>query len=377
KNDLKTIKPHFMVGVPRLWESIYDGVQKQFREQPASKQRLINFFFKISTQYIIARRIARNLSLDHPNPSGSQRFWASLKAKLFFPLHKLGDKIVYQKIRDAVGNHVKYFVSGGGSLARHIDAFYEIAQIPIIVGYGLTETAPIATVRNLKRNLRGASGQPLPQTEIRIVDSNSWQTLPNGEQGLVLIRGPQVMQGYYKNPDATQKAIDAEGWFNSGDLGMLTHGNNLVLTGRAKDTIVLSNGENVEPQPIEDVCVQSPYVNQMMLVGQDKRVLGALIVPDLDALKRWVVSENLNLEIPEEGATDRKDIDDPKVIQLFRSELQERIKNRPGYCRSNQIGVFRLILEPFSMDNGLLTQTLKMRRPVITERYQELIEGMF
>ncbi|MDB9315277.1 AMP-binding protein [Spirulina sp. CS-785/01] len=377
KNDLKTIKPHFMVGVPRLWESIYDGVQKQFREQPPSKQRLINFFFNISNQYIIARRIARNLSLDHPNPSGSQRFGAKLKATLLFPLHQLGNKIVYQKVRDAVGGHVKYFVSGGGSLARHIDTFYEITRIPLIVGYGLTETAPIATVRNRERNLRGASGQPLPHTEIRIVDPNTWQTLPNGEQGLVLIRGPQVMQGYYKNPEATEKVIDEEGWFNSGDLGMLTHGNNLVLTGRAKDTIVLSNGENIEPQPIEDVCIQSPYVNQMMLVGQDKRVLGALIVPELDALKQWVKSENLDLQLPEEGDTDRKDIDDPKIMQLFRSELQERVKNRPGYCRSNQIGVFRLILEPFSMDNGLLTQTLKMRRPVITERYQEVIEGMF
>ncbi len=193
----------------------------------------------------------------------------------------------------------------------------------------------------------------------------------------MLIRGPQVMQGYYKKPEATAKAIDPEGWFDSGDLGMLTHGGNLVLTGRAKDTIVLSNGENIEPQPLEDVCVQSPYIDQIMVVGQDQKILGALIVPNLDALQQWVTEQGLSLTLPELGASDRQDLDDPAIHRLFQTELKQRIKNRPGYRRDDQIAVFRLILAPFSIENGLLTQTLKVRRSVVTDRYHAMIDGMF
>ncbi|WP_017305909.1 AMP-dependent synthetase/ligase [Spirulina subsalsa] len=377
KKDITQFKPHFMVGVPRLWESIYEGVQKSFREQPASKQRLIHFFLGVSQSYVQARRIAQNMSLEHPNPSSSERFLARLKALSLTPLHLLGHKIVYTKIRAATGGCVKAFISGGGSLARHIDAFFELLDIPILVGYGLTETSPIATVRRPQNNLRGSSGLPVPYTEIRIVDPTTRQTLPNQTQGLVLIRGPQVMRGYYKNPEATAKAIDPEGWFDSGDLGMITHGNQLVLTGRAKDTIVLSNGENIEPQPIEDACICSPYIDQMMLVGQDQKMLGALIVPNFDALQKWVTEEGLGLTLPQPGDSARQDLDHPKIMDLFRQELNQRVKERPGYRLDDRVGVFRLIPQPFTMENGQLTQTLKMRRPVIAEQYRDMIDGMF
>lgn len=377
KEDLKTFKPQFMVGVPRLWESIYEGVQKQFREKSPFLQKLIRFFFNISEQYVLAQRIAENLSLDRPNPSASERSAAKLKMFFFSPLHALGDLIVYKKVREAVGGKVKTFVSGGGSLARHLDAFYEITQIPLIVGYGLTETAPIANARLPQRNLQGASGPPLPQTEIRIVDPKTRQTLPNYQRGLVLIRGPQVMQGYYKKPEATAKAIDPEGWFDSGDLGMVVQENNLVLTGRAKDTIVLSNGENIEPQPIEDTCACSPYIDQIMLVGQDQKMLGALIVPNLDALEKWLESESLALQLPQTDSRDRKNIDNQAILDLFAKELKQRVKDRPGYRPDDQIKVFRLILEPFSQENGMMTQTLKVRRPVVRERYRDIIDGMF
>ena len=149
------------------------------------------------------------------------------------------------------------------------------------LGYGLTETAPITNVRRPWHNLRLSSGQPLPGTEIKIVDIETRQPVPIGHKGLVLIRGPQVMTGYYRDPDATAKAIDPDGWFNSGDLGMLTPANDLTITGRAKDTIVLSNGENIEPTPIEDACLRSQYISQIVLVGQDQKSLGAIVVPIL------------------------------------------------------------------------------------------------
>ncbi|MFP4008547.1 MAG: long-chain fatty acid--CoA ligase [Spirulinaceae cyanobacterium] len=377
KQDLKEYKPNYMVAVPRLWESVYEGVQKKFRSQSANKQRLVRFLLGVSERYVKAKRICNGLDLENPKPSGRERFMARLQASSLAPIHSLGDRLVYKQVRAATGGKIKCTVSGGGSLARHLDTFYEIVGVPLVVGYGLTETSPIATARRLKHNLRGSSGQPLPYTEIRIVHPDTHQTLPPRETGLVYIRGPQVMQGYYKNPEATEKVLDQEGWFNSGDLGWVTRDNDLVLTGRAKDTIVLSTGENIEPQPIEDACVRSDFIDQIMLVGQDQRALGALIVPNLDALQKWVKEQNLDLDIPTEEENERKDIDSEAIQKLFRQELDREVKDRPGYRSDDRISKFYLLLEPFSIENGMLTQTLKIRRPVVSERHRDIINGMF
>ncbi|MCC5640483.1 long-chain fatty acid--CoA ligase [Nostoc sp. CHAB 5844] len=381
KRDLKEFKPHYMIGVPRLWESIYEGVQKQFREQPANKQRLINYFLGISEKYIKARRIVQGLSLDNINASAGEQLAARTKALALLPLHALGDRLIYATVREATGGRIKQVISGGGALPRHIDNFFEIIGVEILQGYGLTETSPVTNARRPWRNFRGSSGQPIPGTEVKIVDPENRQPLPQGQRGLVLLKGPQIMQGYYQNPEATTKAIDSEGWFDSGDLGWVTPDNDLVLTGRAKDTIVLTNGENIEPQPIEDACLRSPYIDQIMLVGQDQRSLGALIVPNLEALAKWAETQNLSLDIQDENiaSSSGQKIDlESKIIQdLFRQELNREVQNRPGYRLDDRIGTFRLILEPFSIENGLMTQTLKIRRHVVAERYRDLINGMF
>lgn len=381
KTDLKKIKPQHMVGVPRLWDSLYEGIQKTFREQSANQQKLINFFFAQSRNYILAKRIAENLSLDHLHVSGGRRLIAKLQALLLSPLHALGSKLVYQKVRAATGGQLKTLISGGGSLAQHLDDFYEIVDIPVLVGYGLTETAPVTNARRPNRNLRYSSGMPIPQTEIRIVDPETRETLPVEAKGLVLIRGPQVMHGYYKKPESTAKAIDPEGWFDSGDLGWVTQHNDLVLTGRAKDTIVLSNGENIEPQPIEDACARSAYIDQMMLVGQDQKFLGALIVPNLEALEQWVNRQNHGLTLPSPetplSALPHSGLYSPPVVDLLRRELQREVRNRAGYRADDQIKDFRFLVTPFSQENGMMTQTLKIKRPVVTERFHELIGEMF
>jgi long-chain acyl-CoA synthetase len=178
------------------------------------------------------------------------------------------------------------------------------------------------------------------------------------------------MRGYYQNPEATEKAIDPQGWFNTGDLGMITPAGDIVITGRAKDTIVLTNGENIEPQPIEDACLRSAYVDQIMVVGQDQRALGAVIVPNQEALHLWAAQQNLTLNLP-------ADLTTKVVLDLFRQELNQQVKNRAGYRGDDRIGVFRLIPEPFTIENGMLTQTLKIRRPVVTAHYQQVIKDMF
>jgi len=379
KRDLREFKPHYMVSVPRIWESIHEAAQKQFRDQSPSKQKLVNFFFSASDRYIRARRVVRGLTLspDKKGKSQSAKMAAQLQMLLWAPLHALGDKLVYRKVREAVGGDLKLAISGGGSLAMHLENFYEIVGIELLVGYGLTETAPVLTARRLWHNLRGSAGKPIPHTEIRIIDPDTRQTCEVGHKGLVLARGPQVMKGYFKNPEATQKAIDPEGWFDTGDIGWLSRQQDLVLTGRAKDTIVLTNGENIEPQPIEDACARSPYIDQIVLVGQDQKSLGALIVPNVDALKQWAGEQNVTLDQPEGGGTDAIALESQAVQDLFRRELNREVKNRPSYRPDDRIGPFRLILEPFTVENGMLTQTLKIKRPVIMERYRDMIDEMY
>lgn len=381
KKDLKEFKPHYMVAVPRLWESIYEGVQKQFRDQPKNKQKLAQFFLQSSDRFIRARRTLQGLDLENLNPSVLDRLLALIQIVPLGILHALGDRLVYKKIRDGVGGNVKYFVSGGGSIAEHLEDFFEIVGLEILGGYGLTETSPITHVRRPNRNLRGADGQALVQTDTRIVDLETRQPVATGKQGLVLLRGPQVMQGYYQNPKATQKAIDAEGWFDTGDLGWLSAEGDLIISGRSKDTIVLTSGENIEPQPIEDACLRSAYLDQMMLVGQDQKALGALIVPNVDALEKWAIAQGYTLQATDSEKSQASEklltLDSKPVQDLIRQELNREVKNRPGYRPDDRIGPFRLISEPFAIDNGLLTQTLKVRRNVVMDRYQGMINEMF
>jgi long-chain acyl-CoA synthetase len=368
KGDLKKFKPNYMIAVPRLWESIYEGVQKQFREQPAKKQSLVKFLLETSQKYIEARRICQGLSLNHIHASFIERSQAKITELGLLLFHALGEKLVYAKVREATGGKIKHVISGGGALPAYIDNFFEIVGVEILQGYGLTETSPVTNARRPWRNLRGSSGQPIPGTEVKIVNPETRQPLPVGERGLVLLKGPQIMQGYYQNPEATTKAIDTEGWFDSGDLGWVTPENDLVLTGRAKDTIVLTNGENIEPQPIEDACLRSPYIDQIMLVGQDQRSIGALIVPNLEALEKWAETQNNSQKI---------DLESKIVQDLFRQELNREVQNRPSYRADDRIGPFKLIEEQFSIENGLMTQTLKIRRHVVMSRYCDIINAMF
>ncbi len=373
KNDLKEHQPQVMIGVPRIWESLYEGIIKQFQQYPESKQKLIANLMKFSEDYILNKRIAQGLSIENISPSIGQKTTATIRSSLLFPLHLLGDRLIYQKIRDNLGGQFEILVSGGGALAKHLDLFFEIIEIPLLVGYGLTETSPVVTARTVERNLRGSAGTPLPETSLKIVHSETGQTLPNGETGIVLVKGTQVMQGYYNKPEATAKAIDAQGWFNTGDLGWLSQENDLILTGRAKDTIVLSNGENIEPEPIENACSRSPFIDQIMLVGQDQKALGALIVPNWETVKNWAKTEALELDF---SSLD-KILDKEIILEKYRQELTQQIKNRPGYRPDDQVKTFKLILEPFSQENGMMTQTLKVKRPVVMEHYRDIIVGMF
>lgn len=365
--DLQKVKPQYLISVPRLWEALLSGFEDALAAMPASRQRLLRAALANGRAYALARRIAQDLSLKPEPPQ--QRLLAAAEAAGRWPLQRLAAALLWPKVRQQlVGGSLRTAISGGGALASHVDAFFEVIGIELLVGYGLTETSPVLTCRRPWNNRRGGSGQPLAGTSIRIVDADSRQPLAIGQRGLVLARGPQVMGGYFGKPEATARAIDGEGWFDTGDLGQLLADGSLLLTGRAKDTIVLSSGENIEPGPLEEALVESPLLEQLMLVGQDRKQLGALLVPKREALEALARQESLPL--PQGTAAD------PALLRLLTRQLNGLLAARPGARPDERLGGVVLV-EPFSIDNGLLTQTLKQRRDRIASRDAAAIAALY
>jgi long-chain acyl-CoA synthetase len=396
KQDLQQYTPHCMVAVPRIWETMYEGIQRQFREKSPFQRRLIAVCLNASERWVKLGRQLRGRSLESDPLPPLGTVWGRCLYALLTPVHRLGDALVYRKVRQAVGPNFKFAVSGGGSLASHLDTFYEIVGIEILVGYGLTETSPVLSVRPPERNVRGTAGFPLPEVELQIRHPDTLALLPQGKriseakqlQGLVMAKGPQVMLGYYKNPEATTKVLDGNGWLNTGDLGWLTPDGQIVLTGRAKDTIVLTNGENVEPQPLEDAGTQSPYIDCMVVVGQDRKRLAALVYPNVPALQQQFHSElTTGGHLPTSGEGLETGMPDPEVAEYLLNlpsvrafvleDLQRRIAARPEFRPDEQVGDLRFVSEAFSMENGLMTQTYKIRRNRVVERYAPLIADMY
>jgi len=371
KNDIKEIKPEIFISVPRIWEAFYNGIHMELKKLPASRQKFIQTCLKISEIYIKSKRIVENRDISNTNSSLIKKLKAASITALLYPIHNFADKSIYNKIRLAFGGNLKQGITGGGAIARHLDNFYETTGINIINGYGLTETSPILTANSLEGNLRGSVGRPLDETELKIVNPDTFLPVKKHCTGLVMARGPQVMRGYYKNPEETDKILSQDGWINTGDLGWITKNGELVLTGRAKDIIVLSNGENIEPQPIEDACLKSPFIDQIMLVGQDQASLGALVFPNEDSIKLW--TERNNIKYNDTSEITKK----PEVQKFFKQILTECVKSRPHYRPFEKIQYLKILNEPFTVENGLMTQTMKLRKNEIQKRYENLIKEMF
>ena len=370
KKDLPRVRPIAMATVPRLWEAVQAGFEDVLKTFPPSRQRLLRAALANSAAQRNAMRTARNLLLDPVSASGRLRAFGS--AALRWPLHALASALIWPKLRRQLsGGQLAYPISGGGAIAPHIDAFFEAVGIELLVGYGLTETSPVVSCRRPWRNIRGSSGLPMPQTEFRIVDPDNGQPLGFRQRGRVMVRGPQVMAGYLGKPEASAKVLDAEGWFDTGDLGMLLPDGSVALTGRAKDTIVLSSGENIEPGPLEEALMASPLIEQVMLVGQDERQLGALIVPRAEAILAWAA---------EAGVTVAQDLGgqpgEPALLKLLMRECNRLLKQRAG-SRGDERLTGVVLVSLFSIENGLLTQTLKQRRDRITSRDQHLIDALY
>ncbi len=364
KDDITQIKPVVMATVPRLWEAIHDGFFQALKKMPSKKQKLIKFLITNSSVFKRNLRKIRNLDINQITFKSKIPLLISIIGR--YPLHKLSTIFLWTNIlRQLCGEKLKFPINGGGALPEHVDLFFESLGVDVLVGYGLTETSPVLTCRRRELNVRGSSGQPLAFTEIKIVNDNKKKILKFREVGKILVKGPQVMKGYLNNELATKDVLSKDGWFDTGDLGFLIPNGSLFITGRAKDTIVLSSGENIEPNPLETEILSSEFINQIQLVGQDKKCLTALVVPNVELVKNKYEEEDLSkLNLSKNIGT------------FFKSQINNLLKSRLG-ARSEEQIFDCYFVEPFTLENGLLTQTLKQKRKEIEKKYSLQIENMY
>jgi long-chain acyl-CoA synthetase len=380
KEDLVRYTPDYFVSVPLVFDMLYSGVQKQLTAGSKIQKQVGLTLLDLSLKFVDFKRIQEGRDVSKARESYSQvdatKEWimAMFGGFLLLTFHLLAQKLVYSKVLASIGIK-KAAISGGGSLPPYVDKFFEAIGITLLNGYGLTETAPVVACRLPSNNVLGTVGGAIVETEMKVVDPETGNIVPPGIKGSVKVRGPQIMKGYYKNPTATSKAIDTEGWFETGDLGWeVPHstvgparmcGGLFVLDGRAKDTIVLSNGENIEPQEIEEAILQSKLIQNVMLVGQDQRRLGAIVVANKEELQAAVKELKQS-----KGDTSEISKDDSKCV--IHQEMNRILANS-----SWPVGPFVLVDEDFTVENGLLTPTMKVRREQVASRFQDEINTLF
>lgn len=336
-NDMLEVKPTLMLGVPRFYASVMDRIQASVRQMPPLRQKL---FYRMLTVGKIYSQCWRE---GHSAP---------LSVRL---QHGLLDKLVASKIRERVGGRLRYFVSGGAALPKEVAEFFHAFGILILEGYGLTETSPVLTVNPPNAPRFGSVGKPIRGVEIRIA-----------EDGEILARGPNIMLGYYNKPEATAAAIDPDGWFHTGDVGHMDSDGYLYITDRKKDIIVLANGKNVAPQPIENLLKQSELVQEAVVYGDGMSAPVALIVSNMDALRAFAKQHGIDAE----GDTL---LNHDAIQKRYRQELERVNRELADFQR---LKGFRLISQPFSIETGELTPTLKVKRRVVAEKYAHLLQEM-
>ncbi len=337
--NLGEIRPTVMVAVPRIYEKMYARIVDSIEAGSPAKKKVFDWALGVGRQ-VSALKIAKQ-----PLPVG-------LKLK-----YKLAYKLVFAKISERLGGRLRFFISGGAPLSKELGEFFHAAGVLICEGYGLTETSPVLTANTPDAVRFGTVGKPLPNVEIRIA--------PDGE---ILGRGPNVMRGYYNMPEATAEVLDAEGWFYTGDIGEIDADGFLRITDRKKDIIVTAGGKNVAPQNIENLLKMEKYVEQACVIGDRRRYLSVLVVPSFEALEEWASQNGVSAE--DKAALVAR----PEVRQL----VQKAIDNVNAHlARYESIKRFELLGEEFTVDNGMLTPTLKVKRKEVMKTFDALIEGMY
>lgn len=368
--DMQAVQPHWFTSVPRIWESVQEGVYKNLKQASPALRNIFTFFVGIGESYSYFRNHLLKLVPEFTPRSRVLEIASSIIPFILLgPVWELGNLIVFRKIKAKLGKRFIAGISGGGALPGSVDRFFNAIGVLILEGYGITETAPVISLRLRKHPVIGTVGPAHKGTEIRILNEKG-ELLGPGKKGLIQVRGPQVMLGYYKKPELTAKAISPDGWFDTGDLGMMTLNGELRITGRAKDTIVLRGGENIEPVPIEQKLCESPYIQQAVVLGQDERYIAALIVPKQDNITSWVEENNIPFVDYETL------LQQPEVKELLDSEISDLISPRNGFKPFERIFRFDILSEPFQPGKELSAKQ-ELKRFAVNEIYKKKIKALF
>lgn len=368
--DLAAVNPHWLGSVPRVWEALMEGILKTVRKTGGPAAAVFFAVLAICRAQAWCRGLFLGLRPSFgPDRRAIEVLASALPLALLTPLAALGRAAAFRRISGKLGRNFIAGLSGGGALGERVDAFFRALGVTLLDGYGLTEAAPALGLRELRRPVWGTVGPALAKAEIRIVGEGG-AILGVGEPGVIHARGRQVMQGYLKRPDLTAAAIGPDGWLDTGDLGMLSRTGELKITGRAKDTIVLSGGENVEPAPIERKLGESPYILQACVLGQDMRCLGALIVPREESVMAWAKEKGVTAE-DFEALLSR-----PEIKGLIEGEVAGLISQRNGFKIYERISRFVLMSRPFEAGREL-SHKLDLARHRIAELHARAISEIF
>lgn len=369
--DLKKLNPVLLPAVPRVFEAVYDGILRKMRKTGGIVNALFTFFTKVA---ITHSRMHRKMFNQDPvfTRYYTVGWWFAFLIPwiLLWPLKLLGNLLVFRKIKAMLGNNFRAGVAGGGAYPKVLDEFFWAIGVKIVEGYGMTETAPIISVRPIAAPVFGNVGSPIRNVKCRVVDPEDGFVLKRGQFGAIQIKGLTVMKGYYKRPDLTAKTMTVDGWLDTGDLGMLTIHDEIVIKGRKKDTIVLLGGENVEPVPLEQKLAESRYIKQAVVVGQDQHYLGALILVDEEEIKGYAAENGIQYDTYENL------LESEDIQKLYENEVSGLINPKNGFKMFERINQFALITKQFEV--GLeLSAKQEIMRYRLTEIYKQQIEVMF
>jgi long-chain acyl-CoA synthetase len=331
-------KPTIVTTVPRLFERIHAQVIKSIESGSAAKRRIFYWALNVGKRYVAERK-------------------RGFVSPLLRTYYALANRLVFSKLKARTGGRIKFFVSGGAALSRELGEFFEAMGIMIVEGYGMTECSPVISANRLDDYKFGTVGKPLNRVQVKIADD-----------GEIMTRGQHVMVGYYKNKEATEETIDKEGWLYTGDIGHFDSDGFLVITDRKKHLFVNSGGKNIAPQPIESLLQQSKFIDQIILIGDKRRFNTALIVPDFDVLKEFAKDHDVYFSDSDSL------IANEKINEVIRKDINELQKDLAKY---EQVRRFKLLSTPFTIEDGDLTPTLKVKRKVVEQRYSDVIESMY
>ena len=375
-SDMAEIHPEWMCAVPRLWESFARAFYREVKKQGGWHLMVYNIAISIGKQYSWAKNHVRGLVCRfHNYPKILDVAKGIVPFILLFLPNLLSDIIVFRKLRKKLGGKMVAAISGGGSLPADIDSFYHAIGFNLLEGYGMTETAPVLSVRNSHRPCYGCVGEIFPTMEMKIVEEKdgkiaSMDALPPGKRGLIMVRGRQTMKGYFKRPDLTEATIDKDGWLNTGDLGLMSFDREIKITGRAKDTIVLQGGENIEPVLLESAIKTSPFVETAVALGQDQKFIASLIVPDKTLLLSYAEENSIVYDTYESL------LETPAIQTLFRSEIDKYITPEAGFRTCERVFRFCLLPDSFTEGNEINAKKELMRHK-IDKIYAKQIKKLF